>query len=395
MEPASTPTRRITSLDGLRGIAAVVVLVYHALLVVPALAAAYFDEPVPQGVRWFVFTPAHIVWAGTEAVTVFFVLSGIAITLPVLKAASFNWLAYYPSRLIRLYVPVAASVFLAIAFALAVPRVVTAGQSAWMDYHVYGITPRTVLQDLILVFGTTPMNSPLWSLQWEVIFSLLLPLYVWVAIKLRRHGLLLVAISVVVVAIASYIRPGSSGVMAQVTTASTYLPVFMVGCAIAVRLSNGEMRSRDELAFHSRRWIGIVLLFVAVMSVTSHWWFAPFAGDPWTGLSSIMLLLGAIILVMLAVFWPPMVRFLNFAAVLWLGRVSFSLYLTHEPIVVSVGSLLPLELRWLTAVISIPISFVVAWLFYRFVESPSHRLSQTIKQRISSRSSHTAQALSS
>ncbi len=83
------PTGRWKGLDGLRGLAAIVVVLHHSLLTSPSLALAYFGGPkAPVGSpSWLLtYTPLHLVWAGPEAVLVFFVLSGFVLTLPVLTS---------------------------------------------------------------------------------------------------------------------------------------------------------------------------------------------------------------------------------------------------------------------------------------------------------------------
>lgn len=76
------------SFDGLRGVAAVVVLIHHSLLTVPSLASAYYPTTV-TAIAWskswlITYTPLHLIWAGTEAVCLFFILSGFVLTLPTL-----------------------------------------------------------------------------------------------------------------------------------------------------------------------------------------------------------------------------------------------------------------------------------------------------------------------
>ena len=79
--PASSDARRIRrapALDGLRGWAALVVLLHHSLLTVPAVASTYLSN-TSEGpwVQMATSTPLHLVWAGPEAVIVFFVLSEV------------------------------------------------------------------------------------------------------------------------------------------------------------------------------------------------------------------------------------------------------------------------------------------------------------------------------
>lgn len=101
-------TGRLPALDGLRGVAAVTVLVHHSLLVIPAVAS---DR---ASAAWIVRSPLHLFWAGNEAVYVFFILSGLVLTLPAVRRGRMRWKPYYPSRLLRLYIPVVASVVLAV-----------------------------------------------------------------------------------------------------------------------------------------------------------------------------------------------------------------------------------------------------------------------------------------
>ena len=85
---ASTAPRgagRLRELDGLRGLAAVVVLIHHCLLTVPALAeVGARPGTVPGGAleRLLALTPAHLLWGGYEAVLVFFILLFSPVTFP-------------------------------------------------------------------------------------------------------------------------------------------------------------------------------------------------------------------------------------------------------------------------------------------------------------------------
>jgi peptidoglycan/LPS O-acetylase OafA/YrhL len=102
---------RIRCLDGLRGSAAVVVLLNHSMLLSATLAGAFITYTDNRGaIPWVLtYTPLHLWWAGREAVIVFFVLSGYVLARSA-YGRTFTWLAYYPSRLIRLYLPVVAAV---------------------------------------------------------------------------------------------------------------------------------------------------------------------------------------------------------------------------------------------------------------------------------------------
>jgi peptidoglycan/LPS O-acetylase OafA/YrhL len=365
----AVPSTRLAPLDGIRGLAALVVLVHHCLLVVPVLAA-------PDGAQghgdftWFVNSPLHLVWAGGEAVVVFFVLSGIVLTLPVLRARPFDWLAYYPARLLRLYLPVIASVLLAAAVTIAIQPSASESTSSWFRHHDTPVTPSRMLHTSVLVFGTEWLNSPLWSLRWEVLFSLLLPVYVIVYVRILPRPLG-VALAVALVFVGSGI--GKDNVF--------YLSVFALGVLLARDFGPLRDRLTARISGRGGGWWVVGIGAFTVVTLTWRW---TFLGLGMTGISlwwRAMAALGAVTLILLAATWPSFGRFLARPACQWAGRLSFSLYLTHEPIVVAVGRLVPGDLTGLVPVIAIPIALVVAYVFYRAVERPGHRLARWTGRR--------------
>src|SRR5690606_24647298 len=97
---------------------------------------------------------------------------------------------------------------------------------------------------------------------------------------------------------------------------------------------------------------------------------------------------GAGVLVFCFLHCRPLRAFGNCRPLQWLGTVSFSLYLMHEPIVVSVATLTPPTVAGVLVVLAvgIPASFGVAVLFHRVVERPSQHLAgwagRTARQRV-------------
>lgn len=355
------PAGRIGSLDGLRGIAAAVVLVHHSLLAIPTFSDGNNHLPVPDGRGWLVYSPLHVFWAGGEAVFVFFVLSGFVLTLPSLRRRQ-DWLAYYPSRLVRLYLPVVASVLLALVLFLLIPRTPSPGHSGWIFRHVQDLSVSGLLGDFTLI-APTRMNSPLWSLTWEVAFSLLLPLYVLVAKATRRFWW--------VTALAALLLSGLGRQYQEDWL--KYLPMFLLGAALAA-----GWETIPEIP----RLTGWVASIVALLGVTIEWWIP----RNLVGLHvPIIVLASAGLIVLLCGKWLPAERVMLGPVPRALGRLSFSLYLVHEPVVVSVAILLPASLSWLTPIIAIPIAVVLAGLFSRLVELPAHRLAKRTAKAISSR----------
>ena len=180
--------QRLPALDGLRGLAAAVVVVHHTMLTWPGFAEQYLGDGTTDSrpVWLLTYTPLHIPWDGKAAVYVFFVLSGLVLTLPVLRRGdAFDWMSYYPQRLVRLYVPVIAAVALGIAWFILVPRDASM-QSLWLEGRPHELSIRTIFRDITLVGGSGGLVSPLWSLRWEILFSLLLPVFVVIVVRFAR-----------------------------------------------------------------------------------------------------------------------------------------------------------------------------------------------------------------
>ena len=92
---------------------------------------------------------------------------------------------------------------------------------------------------------------------------------------------------------------------------------------------------------------------------------------------------GATLLVVVFAFWRTVVAFAERPSMQWLGKRSFSLYLVHEPIVVSTAFMLgPGTMSLLlTIAIALPLALVVAQFFFVAVESPNHRLARAVAHR--------------
>jgi peptidoglycan/LPS O-acetylase OafA/YrhL len=156
-------SRRVPALDGLRGIAALVVVVHHTMVTSAPLAAPYVGhDPHPLWAEIMTFTPLHLLWADPAGVMLFFLLSGFVLTMPALTGCT-RWLSFYPKRLIRLYVPIVGAVAFTVLTVLLAPRTTWPGQSWWVAEHDVPLTLGTLARDVVVVTGPTWLNVPLWS----------------------------------------------------------------------------------------------------------------------------------------------------------------------------------------------------------------------------------------
>jgi peptidoglycan/LPS O-acetylase OafA/YrhL len=369
---AARPRERILSLDGVRGIAAVVVVLYHHSLVArPAL------EQQPGVWEWLTQSPAKILTAGSEAVLVFFVLSGLVVALPALKGR-LDWLSYYPSRLVRLYLPVAASLVLAAVFIALVPHSESqAAPGSWLMERNAGSAPLSlVLNEATLLPATYTLNNVLWSLRWEVLFSLLLPLFVVVARAVSSHVGAAVVVSTLAMVVGRIV-----GVDALV-----YLPTFLLGTLMAANLDRLQAWGQRVSARRAAGgiWLGIGLASAGVLLLG--WLVRPLVPAGSTGSAVLWGLagLGAAGLVVVALLSPQARRVLEGPTPRWLGRISFSLYLVHIPVLASAAFLIGDDRWWLVSAVALPAAFAIAVLFHAAVEKPAHALARRVGARAAS-----------
>ena len=361
---------RISSLDGLRGLAAGVVLLHHSLLVVPALAAPYYGEgpASPWTVEWWLsHTPVHALWEGKAAVYVFFILSGFVLQSMVTRAR-FRWAMYYPQRLLRLYLPVWGAVLFTVATFLIVPRL-GEPQSLWLAERPETVELLPFIKDMTLLLGNGGLASPLWSLRFEILFSLALPLYVWAARIWPRMTYLKLAVCLTVITVGGYLNE----------TMLLYVPMFLIGNIIAEEAD--RFRSiGQQLSSTKAGWaltFVVAILLMSLNGMVGGLGVSPHVQGSMAGLATV----GAALMVLGSIHWPAMGRALELRLIRQLGAISFSLYLIHEPIVVAFGYWFGPDRAVLAVVVSILVSLPTAYAFYRWVEMPSHRLAKRFNLR--------------
>lgn len=361
---AAPSTDRLKALDGLRGIAACMVVLGHTRLIV----LQNYDSPAfhAPGIEQALNALGTL---GSTAVWLFFVLSGLVLARMFINRPSLNYGRYTIQRLVRLYVPVWGAVALTFLSMLLISRQVD-GLGPWLTNRTREIDPSRYFMDLTLIGGVGGNDTPLWSLRWEVLFSLLLIVYLHVATRI--HSLVTAAACIALSAIGGHIQ----------NEMLLYMPMFGVGVAVAVgweRLNRIRHRVVATVPrLHHPAALAILAALILIQFIP--WYFgalhvpASVQDLLTTGLRMVSVS-GIVVLVALA----SSLRWL-FAnrVMLWLGMISYSLYLVHE--IVLLAFVYPTHANLLALTVAVCLAFPAAWLFYRLVEKPSHVLSRRAGQ---------------
>jgi peptidoglycan/LPS O-acetylase OafA/YrhL len=347
-------------------VAAVAVVAGHFVVATSApLASQFFGHPQRlTGLDYaFAETPLAVVWAGQEWVIVFFVLSGVVLSLAAAGGGRFDAVSYYPVRIVRLYLPVWACLVFAGIVHEAIAHHAVAGATAWLNLHAAGWSASETAHDMGLLVhpGDYFYTTVLWTLQWEVAFSIALPLFLICAARMPRRVVVAAALLVVVVG-----GPGS-GVL-------RYMPVFMLGTVIAFS------REQVRAALAGRLAYAATLAASPVLLVANHW----MPGGRWQGPALGLVVVGASGLICAAMVPGRFSEILESRPLQAVGRRSFSLYLVHEPLIVATAFALggrPSTV--ILAACALPPIALATVVFYRWIERPSHGLARNLGQATS------------
>src|SRR6266403_459804 len=334
----SSPSSRYRpDIDGLRAIAVMLVVNFHA-----------FPEAMPGG---FI------------GVDIFFVISGFLITGIIVRELDqqrFSLLGFYNRRIRRIFP--ALIVVLCAALVLG---------SVWMLPAAYAQLGSDVFASaaffaniaLLLQSGYFDIESAkkpllhLWSLGIEEQFYLFWPLMLMLVARLRLSTLAAVA----ALGVASFVL--NVALIGSNPVATFYLPFtraweLLAGAALAC---GWNQISQTGTASNLRATIGLLLIATAAgvldtKSAFPGWW-------------AILPVAGAALLLSAPAGWfcrsllasPPLV---------WVGLISYPLYLWHWPLLVFFGIIKFAPLTLLERGLIVGLSFALAWITYRFVEIP-------------------------
>ena len=381
---------RIGALDSVRGVAALIVVVHHCLLTQPAFSDYFFSRwrtGHSSLTEWLMFeTPLRLLWNGAEAVTLFYVLSGLVLSLPWFAGRPPRYRDYAIRRLCRLYLPYAAAVGLSAVLAVWLhPVAAVAGLSDWVNTMNWTkeVTPAVLIDHAVMLGHRNMLDGVVHTLIWEVRVSLLFPLLVLPIVWWGMRGAAGVAAAIWAVVLGIHFvwspdtspfellewRQGFSwvGMVAlELQGTAYYATFFVLGSTIACYV--GRLQQIQGVA-------ALFLMVIGLLVFQGHW-----SRDLFT--QELLVSTGSAMIVVSVLAAGPIQRVLQCAPLLWLGRVSFSLYLVHVPLlfvaVILLHDYVPL------AVILVGVAFaslVVAWLFNDLVAEPSARLGKSLTRR--------------
>ncbi|WP_186370149.1 acyltransferase family protein [Yersinia bercovieri] len=332
-----------TDIDGLRGLAVIMVLLFHT---------------------------GFSVSGGFIGVDVFFVISGFLITGILLNSAEKKKLSvidFYKRRIIRLYPALCLTLILTL----------TAGFLIF-DPNLLSELAKSALFAVASIsniyfrldggyFGLSSDLKPLlhtWSLGVEQQFYIVWPFVILIGVHFGRKFLFasLIMITLASLALSQYYVSMSSA------SSYFYMPMRMFELSLGGLLVFSKPKNNNETASNALCALGILLIIYSAIQFSEL--------TPFPGINALIPCAGA----MLCLYYGNAKysgKALNNRVMAFVGTISYSLYLVHWPVIVFYKYIIFTKPNVYDQIAMIAISFLIAIPMYYFCEHVCQKINQT------------------
>ncbi|HOW15171.1 acyltransferase [Methanosarcina sp.] len=380
-------TGKISYLDGLRGVAAINVMIMH-FFVALAPAMVYGSQyPSHFGSLDLIFstTPLGLIGEGNFSVCIFFVLSGYVLTQKYFKTKDNSIIiSSAVRRYLRLFIPVFASVILSYLLASAgLYRyyIETMMVSAGSNYrHYWTFTPdileaiKQAVWTSFFLGGTIHYNPVLWTMTIEFYGSMLVFTMALLFGSLRNRWTFYLA--------------------AVLISINFYYLAFVIGMLFA------DLFSSKTRVFKTDNKIILFVILISGLFLGSYP-VSPLTGDSLYGFLNngffeapkvTYHVIGAGMVMYVLLNSRDLQRVFSSPVPVFLGKISYSLYLVHFLVISSFTCALFLYLCpvlsyepafLVSIVLSLLLIMPLSYLFYKYVDMAGIKLSKTFYSRLS------------
>jgi peptidoglycan/LPS O-acetylase OafA/YrhL len=363
MKSSTFPQVKFNFLDGIRGLCALYVALYHAQL---------FTGNTNDYIKSSLTSLNVILSYGHFSVALFIVLSGFCLSIPVTKSEDTKlrggFSRYISRRFTRILPPYYFALALSIVIIYTFPILQSYKDTAW-DSKI-PISTWSVVSHLFLIHNLSEewilkINGPLWSVatEWQIYFVFPILILIW-----RKINLIFSLLFALVL--------GSTIALKMPVIHSWYLGLFAMGMVSAVVCFSKEqyfvsIRSAFNWSALSKISAVLLVLFLALLHFkTIHL----LISETIVGALFCIFLINFTLIEITSLKRPPMLKILNTKFALFLGAFSYSIYLIHSPILallnlISLNYEMSTDTRLIFMLfISVPFAILISYAFYWLVE---------------------------
>ncbi|MCR2822008.1 acyltransferase family protein [Lederbergia panacisoli] len=371
---------RFDQLDSIRGLAAVTVMLSH----IGNVSATYLFSVLITG------SPLKVLINGSSAVLLFFILSGFVLSLPLVNGREMNYPVFVIRRILRIYVPYLVSIIIAILLSLLLSRGGINELSYWFNLTWTTKFSASLLFEHFLLIGNVhsdAFNNVIWSLVHEMRISLLFPLVYLVVIKFNWKFSIIIGFFLSLFSILNDTLgfQVSNGYYTSYWDTLHYTSMFIFGGVIAKHLK--DILGMYHKLTRTYKWLLLIAAFIfynypgigiRILNFIDFFY-------PARVLMDYIACLGAVLFIIIALGSHKITKILMIKPINFIGKISYSLYLYHLIVLLSLFYLLynfvPIGI---ISTLTILVSIFISTIAYYFVEVPSMKLGKTIsyKQKV-------------
>lgn len=359
---------RYESLDAIRGFAALSVVIAHTT------SAGLVDNP--EVWKWLEWSPLRFLFAGHQAVIMFFVLSGFALTVMIKSMPKYNYAKYISARFIRLWPPYAASIMLTIAVVNVLKTSGLEWYNGWSGIAPFDMEKSDIIGNFTMlgVFNPFSINPPIWSLIQEMRISIFFPLILLAVIKYNTKALMAFIVAAILCCVYFYGTMYANLSLAKDSYIFTisFISPFALGCFIATNIE--KVLNTVSSYTTAKLWV----IFIVSYAIYSYSFNRPWSatarlfGDITTSLASAAMLCISL----------KMNKGIFMRIGKYLGKISYSLYLTHISLLtVLMTTVYKTHTPVIVWALMLPGSILLADIFTRSIDNLSINISRKIYKR--------------
>lgn len=399
-------SKRIDSLDSIRGLAAISVVIFHCLVSFPIFYAAQEHKDYDNlFVKIMANTPLHTIWAGPEGVLLFFILSGFVLSLPFLNGKKIVYKDYLIKRFCRIYIPylVIISISTIAVITLADFRNFDGLSEQFNNRWDHPVTFGAILTYIFMLESDyANVNGVAWSLVHEMRISIFFPLLILFIMKNKWlksliYSLVVCGVMAVGCKVLSMMIPNELGSFVATSIGNTfYYCIFFIFGALLAKHRHEIMTVIQPISFRRK----LSLLAIAVLLYNFKWlvydlFLVKFSKNALVSfgfdtINDIVASIGIVILLSVVLSSSKLDAFLNRKILVWFGKISYSLYLIHVIVIM-------LSAYYISAIVPMPVAIAlvpfialpVAHLSYKYIELPAISLGRklTAKRNVTTKES--------
>ncbi len=376
--------RKFSYLDGVRGLAALIVVLHHYAFGFFQAAVDGNMERAHSAFEKTVFsTNLYIFIAGNFAVCVFFILSGIVLSAKFFSTDSIKDIQLGAvKRYLRLMIPIFGAVMVAFVlvagYGMRNTSAAIATNSAWLGafWQFYPTFTHAIKGALFGIFltGKSNLDPVLWTMHYELYGSFLVFMIIALFGRMRLRW-------------AFYLG-------AAMAFYNTYYLSFVLGVVLCDLYHSVNFKRVVHVRGKVQSQLMRFSLFIAgAIGLVCAIWLGAMPNDgivapkylalnylslPDDQLRVLLHTIGALLFLIVIMLSTQLKAFFNTKVLQWLGKISFSMYLLHILVIGSLSSALFVDLRYsfgyftsfvIMLVISLVVLFIASSIFTRFVDS--------------------------